>query len=122
MIAANAGVKDLKKAKAFYEETLGLEPVKMDVPDEAGVFYQCGAGTALFVYETPGGGTNQATTASWKVDDLDAEMKELKAKGVAFEDYDMLGLKTENGVATWGDNKAAWFKDPDGNIFCLNQM
>jgi catechol 2,3-dioxygenase-like lactoylglutathione lyase family enzyme len=124
MIAANAGVKDLKQAQSFYEDVLGLKAGQtVGEDDEGGVMYECGGGTMLFVYETPSGGTNQATTASWKVNDLEQAMQELKDKGVEFEDYDLPGLKTENGVATWGENeRAAWFKDPDGNIFCLNEM
>lgn len=83
--------------------------------------YQSGNGTAFFLYPSGGAGTNQASTAFWKVDNLDAEMSALRSKGVKFEDYDMPGVKTENGVAIGGGAKAAWFKDSEGNIMAVIQ-
>jgi catechol 2,3-dioxygenase-like lactoylglutathione lyase family enzyme len=119
-VAATLAVKDIERAKRFYSETLGLEAKD---EDDGGVFMECGEGTGLFVYPSEFAGSNKATAAAWKVDDLDAVMSELRGKGVTFEEYDMPGLKTENGVATWGDgNKGAWFKDPDGNILSVGQM
>ena len=84
------------------------------------VMYECGQGTALMIFETktkPG----QDTAAGFMVTDLEAEMTDLKSRGVVFEEYDFPGLKTVNGVATMGDVKGAWFKDPDGNIIALTQ-
>jgi predicted enzyme related to lactoylglutathione lyase len=112
-------VSDMKRAKDFYEQKLGLEPSDKDGD---GTTYQCGDGTALMIYESAGAGTSQATYASWEVDDLEAEMTALQANGVVFEDYDMPGLKTEDGVAAMGDYRAAWFKDSEGNILALSQM
>ena len=113
-------VKDIKQAREFYEGKLGLEPSK-DLGD-GGVIYKAGKGTALLVYPSASARTNQATYAGFSVDNMQETMKELSDKGVEFEDYDFPGLKTENGVATYpGGGKAAWFKDPDGNILALDE-
>ncbi len=111
-------VSDLAAARKFYEETLGLEAVREDM---MGVMYKCGGGTALLVYPSAGAGTSQGTYAGWKVDDLDAEMEYLRGKGVEFEEYDMPGLKTSDGVAETGGLRSAWFKDPDGNILAITE-
>ncbi|MGW8764344.1 VOC family protein [Streptomyces sp. NPDC055815] len=114
-IAAIIPVKDLARAKRFYSETLGLPLVK-ETPEDTR--YECG-GTTIGLYETPLGGEAGHTLASWKVDDLDGEMKELRDKGVAFEDYDLPGIKTVDGVAETDTMRGAWFKDTDGNILCV---
>jgi catechol 2,3-dioxygenase-like lactoylglutathione lyase family enzyme len=113
------GVKNIEKAKEFYGETLGLK-LKPGMEDDA--VYEAGGGTGVALYETAdNAGTNKATYATWEVQDLEDVMNGLRDKGVAFEDYDFPGLKTENGVASWENQKAAWFKDLDGNILCLHQ-
>lgn len=112
-------VSDLEKAKDFYENTLGLERGR---EEDMGVMYECGEGTGIYVYTSAGAGTSQATYASWKVDDLDEVMDELGGKGVKFEEYDMPGLKTVNGVAEAEGMRTAWFKDPDGNILAVGEM
>lgn len=112
-------VKDMVNARKFYEEKLGLSPSE---DNQGGVSYSCGNGTAIFVYESEFAGTNKGTAASWSVDNVEATVKELKDKGVAFEEYDNELIKTVDGVATWDDEKAAWFKDPDGNILGVNSM
>lgn len=111
-------VKDLATGKKFYGETLGL---KVDKEMDGVVTYKSGE-SVLVVYEAPTAGTNQATCAGWMVSDIKEVVSELKAKGVKFEHYDMPGTKWEDDVASWGEQgKAAWFKDPDGNILALNQ-
>jgi catechol 2,3-dioxygenase-like lactoylglutathione lyase family enzyme len=117
-ISPTVPVTDMERAKKFYAETLGL---KMKEEDEEGATFECGAGTTLFLYPSAGAGTSLATYAAWEVKDLEAVMKALKGKDVAFEDYDMPGLKTENGIATHDKEKAAWFKDSEGNILALSQ-
>jgi predicted enzyme related to lactoylglutathione lyase len=84
-------VKDLGRARQFYEQKLGLKPTRAGVD---GVTYECGGGTAAFMYPTPNAGTSQASQAFWQVDDIEREVAELKSRGVAFEEYDMPGLKT----------------------------
>ncbi|MER8044616.1 VOC family protein [Streptomyces sp. NPDC094032] len=114
-IAAIIPVNDMARAKRFYTETLGLTVTK-DSPQD--VMLETG-GTMIGLYETPYGGQAQHTLASWKVADLDAEMKELRSKGVAFEDYDLPGIKTVDGVVESDDMRGAWFKDSEGNILCV---
>ena len=114
---ANLAVKDLKKAKSFYEGTLGLEPVGSE-GDEV-IVYRSGS-TTLNVYRSKEAGTNRATAVTWEVgDEVEDVVEALKAKGVRFEHYDMPGLKLEGDVHVGDGMKVAWFKDPDGNILNL---
>lgn len=110
--------KELQRAKAFYKEKLGLEPT-----DERGdgIVFQTPAGAKIFMYETENAGTAKNTVLSWTTDDLDAEMADLRGRGVVFEDYDFPGLKTENGVATNEDGRGAWFTDSEGNILAVTE-
>jgi catechol 2,3-dioxygenase-like lactoylglutathione lyase family enzyme len=117
--AANLAVHDLGRARRFYETVLGLQPVH----EEGGeaIAYKSGAST-INVYRSQFAGTNKATAVSWEVDDVEAAVRDLKAKGVAFEHYDdMPGMKQEGDVyvAQDGHMRVAWFKDPDGNILNL---
>jgi predicted enzyme related to lactoylglutathione lyase len=109
---------DLARARAFYEAMLGFVPTG-EAPN--GVFYAFGAGTGCFLYVTPNAGSNRASQAYWKVDDVEAEVNALRARGVRFEEYDYPGLKTVNGIATVGGAKTAWFKDSEGNILAIVQ-
>ena len=111
-------VKDVAKARQFYEQKLGFKP-KEEVGH--GVVYEFAEHTACFLYPTPNAGTSKASQAFWQVDDVEREVAELKSKGVKFEEYDMPGMKTENGIMTAGGAKSAWFKDPDGNIMAIVQ-
>jgi predicted enzyme related to lactoylglutathione lyase len=111
-------VADVERARKFYEQTLGLVP-KQEYA--GGVIYECGKGSVVFMYPSAGAGTSKASQAFWQVDDVVAEVAELKARGVVFEEYDMPGLKTENGIATGGGAKTAWFKDTEGNILAVSQ-
>ena len=111
---ANLAVKDLKVARKFYEGTLGLKPV--DTEGEEVVVYRSG-NSVINVYRSDYAGTNKATAVTWAVgDDMENVVRNLKAKGVGFEHYDMPGLKQEGDLHVHGDMKVAWFKDPDGNI------
>ncbi len=109
---------DVAGARKFYEQTLGLKPKEEYA---GGVIYECGNGTIVFLYKSAGAGTSKASTAFWRVDDVEAEAAELRARGVVFEEYDMPGLKTENGIATGGGAKTAWSKDTEGNILAVSQ-
>jgi hypothetical protein len=73
------------------------------------------------MYPSAGAGTSKASTAFWAVDDVAAEVAELKAKGVVFEEYDFPGIKMENSIASGGGAKTAWFKDSEGNILAVSQ-
>lgn len=114
-IFAYIPASDLARARAFYEEELGFTPG--EVNPYAGVTYQFGDGTAAFLYVTPNAGSNKASTAFWGVDDVRAEVAELKAKGITFEAYE--GVTDEDDVAVGGGAKAAWFKDSEGNTMAL---
>ena len=110
---ATIAVSDLAKAKDFYENTLGL--TKKD-ENPGGVLYASGQGV-VFVYPSEYAGTNKATYATWSVDDVEGTVAALEDKGVSFEQYDDLpGTERQGSVHVMGDMKAAWFKDPDGNI------
>jgi catechol 2,3-dioxygenase-like lactoylglutathione lyase family enzyme len=114
---ATVAVKDLKAAKKFYEGTLGLEPAETQEPEA--VTYKSGSSNVL-VYRSQYAGTNRATAATWGVGrDIEKVVQALKAKGVAFEHYDLPGLTRKGDVHVGGNMKAAWFKDPDGNILAL---
>jgi predicted enzyme related to lactoylglutathione lyase len=118
-VAPALPASDMARARAFYEQALELSVVE---EDPGGVTFGCGKGTALFVYPSEFAGTNKATAAAFRVDDLDAVMSRLRERGVVFEDYDLPGLKTVEGVATFGDSKGAFFTDTEGNIIGLAQM
>ena len=117
---ATIAVKDLGRAKKFYEDTLKLKPAG-DADEEAAT-YKSGAST-LVVYRSTYAGTNKATSATWGVGgELQRDAKTLKDAGVPFEHYDMPGGRREGDIHIFGDFKAAWFKDPDGNILHINNM
>jgi len=112
---------DLKRARKFYEGTLGLKVIGED--PSPGIFLQAGNGTSLYIYQRAAT-TADHTVVSFEVNDIEAEAKELKRKGVKFEEYDIpsMGLKTVNGIATMGNyRKSAWFKDTEGNILAIAQ-
>ena len=111
---ANLAVKDLTRAKEFYEGVLGFEPVGRE-GDELTV-YRSGK-TTFNVYRSKEAGTNKATAVTWVVGDkVQDVVQALKAKGVTFEHYDMPGLTLERDVHVGYGMQVAWFKDPDGNI------
>jgi catechol 2,3-dioxygenase-like lactoylglutathione lyase family enzyme len=111
-------VKDLARARRFYEDALGLEPLGAK-PDGKFV-YRCG-GTELALFPKPEGTKAEHTVLSFKVDDIGAAIAQLKARGVRFADSDLPGLKTVEHVCVLGSEKAAWFEDPEGNILCLHE-
>jgi catechol 2,3-dioxygenase-like lactoylglutathione lyase family enzyme len=121
-IAPSLPASDIDRARRFYEEKLGFEPVQDD--DGTGnVMYGSSDGTRFTVYPSAFAGTNQATAAAWQVDDLGRVVAELRNRGVAFEEYDLPGLETVDGIATAPDGgRGAWFKDTEGNILGLVQM
>lgn len=112
--AANIAVKNLEKAKNFYEDILGLAQV--DAEGQEVIVYRSGNST-INVYQSQFAGTNQATAVTWTVGkDMENIVRALKSKGITFEHYDMPDMKREGDIHVAGDMKVAWFKDPDGNI------
>jgi catechol 2,3-dioxygenase-like lactoylglutathione lyase family enzyme len=110
--------KDVARARRFYEGKLGFKPKQETA---GGVIYEFGEKTACFLYPTPNAGTSLASQAFWQVDDVEAEVADLKARGVKFEEYDMPGVTMKNSIATGGGAKTAWFKDTEGNILAVSQ-
>jgi catechol 2,3-dioxygenase-like lactoylglutathione lyase family enzyme len=108
-------VRDVQLAKEFYAEKLGLNQID---ENEGGVMYESGMGK-LFTYQAPTAGTNRATCAAWDVDDIEQTVSDLQAKGIMFENYDIPDAEVDGFIYTMGSQKAAWFKDPDGNILSI---
>ena len=108
-------VKDLDRARKFYEENLGLKQV-----DDFGEGFMLKSGeTQVSVYRSEFAGTNKATALTFDVDDIEDEVRALKEKGISFEHYDLEGLKANGDIYEGEGMKTAWFKDPDGNILSL---
>ena len=114
-VFATLAVKDIVAGKKFYGETLGL---KQTDENPGGVTYTSGAGK-IFIYPAPTAGSGQATCAYWEVNDMEKVVEELKGKGISFEHYDLPGASRDGDIHVMGSIKAAWFKDPDGNILGL---
>lgn len=114
---ATIAVKDIDVARKFYEEALELTPA--DHQEPGALSYQTPK-AKIFVYASEYAGTNEATALTWIVEDVEKEVAALKTKGVRFEHYDDLPDTARQGdVHIAGDEKLAWFKDPDGNIHAL---
>lgn len=111
---------DLERARRFYAEKFGIAPAVED--RDEGLLFIFGDGSRFLLYETQFAGTAEHTVASFVVDDLDAAMSSLRGRGVVFEEYDYPGFKTVNGVVAMGQNRAAWFKDSEGNIIALSEL
>jgi predicted enzyme related to lactoylglutathione lyase len=117
-VAPTIPASDMDRAKRFYGDTLGL---KSTMENPAGVMYECGGGTGIFVYPTDQAGANPATYLSFDVDDLEATMADLKAKGIAIESYE--GLTDANGIADFGEGgRGFWIKDSEGNILSVGEF
>jgi catechol 2,3-dioxygenase-like lactoylglutathione lyase family enzyme len=108
---------NLQRVKKFYNEKLGLVPVREVA---GGITYQCG-GTWFNVFPSAGASNASFTQMGWEVDNIEAEVAALKARGIVFEEYNTPNLKTVNSVATIESAKAAWFKDTEGNLLGLYQ-
>ncbi len=117
--ATTLPAEDLKRARSFYEEKLGLESeTRDDMPE--GFFVRAGKGTLIFLYER-GRATAENTAVTFEVEDLEGTVSELRSRGVDFEEYDSPGMKTVGSIATRGADRAAWFKDSEGNILCAHE-
>lgn len=115
-LIATIPVADLERARAFYEDQLGFEHV---ATSEAGVLLRAGEGRILLYHSAAPAPTH--TLAGFEVDDLEPIMASLKARGVRFEDYDFPGLTTVDQIAWIGPERAAWFRDSEGNILSLSE-
>ncbi len=120
-VSAQVAVSDTAIAREFYEGKLRLPGTAG--PNEATWMYRCGAGTSLYVYTSPAhAGRATATVARWDVDDLEQVVDELITAGVTFEQYPQPVKTDARGIHDSGYGKVAWFRDPDGNTFALEQI
>lgn len=117
MVVATIPVSDLDRARAFYGETLGLT-ILWENP--ASIRFRCGDASELSTFKRPGTAT-QHTLAHFEVSDIEAAVRELEAKGVAFVDYTEGPLQTTGHIAQLGPARGAWFRDPDGNFLGLRE-
>jgi predicted enzyme related to lactoylglutathione lyase len=113
-------VRDMDRARAFYEGKLGFASPDGPKPDGAYV-YHCSGGAMVALYPKEGGTKAEHTALSFEVDDIEEEIRGLEKAGVRFEDYDLPGLKTVDHVCVIGSEKAAWFRDTEGNYLCLHE-
>jgi catechol 2,3-dioxygenase-like lactoylglutathione lyase family enzyme len=114
-VEATVPARDLERAAEFYGTVLGL-PGGGALEPRADLLYELGAGSTLLVYEWVGGPLPHVTVAHFVVDDVPGAVRDLQARGVVFDAYDLPELKTVGAVAQVGDHQFAWFKDPDGNV------
>jgi catechol-2,3-dioxygenase len=117
-VTANIPAADLDRARRFYADMLGLAPAEENL---GGLVYTTHGGTTFFLYQTEYAGQAGHTIAQWHVANVAKEVSDLKAKGLEFEHYDMPGVTWDGDVASIeGMGSAAWFKDSEGNIMCLD--
>jgi catechol 2,3-dioxygenase-like lactoylglutathione lyase family enzyme len=112
-------VRDPERARAFYERTLGLQP--LGAKPDGKFLFRCGNGALIALFPKAEGTKAEHTAASFEVANLEEAVGALAARGVAFHDYDLPGFRTVNHVCVLGSEKAAWFSDPEGNILCLHE-
>ena len=124
-VATRLPVKDLQRARRFYREKLGLEPIE---ERPGGLLYRCGNGM-FALFESAGTASGTHTQMGWEVEDIEAVVAELRGRGVVFEEVNVPGLRTENGIAEVEGNypsvgvaeRAAWFRDSEGNLLGIGQ-
>jgi predicted enzyme related to lactoylglutathione lyase len=125
-VSSRIPAQDLQRAKRFYLEKLGLTPAE---ERPGGARYEC-AGGSFALFESTGTASGRHTQMSWQVDDIESTVSALRRRGVVFEEYDLPGLKTVNGIAEVAGNypskggiaeRGAWFKDSEGNLLSIGQ-
>lgn len=109
---------DLARARAFYEETLGIEPASVS---PGGVFYRA-AGTRFLVFPSAGASSGTHTQMGFATDDIEADVADLRSRGVRFESYDMDGFDKATLIFTGGPIRSAWFRDSEGNLLGIVQL
>jgi catechol 2,3-dioxygenase-like lactoylglutathione lyase family enzyme len=116
-VYATIPAQELGRARSFYADKLGLQPEE-EGPE--GLRYRCGDGSFL-LFASSGAASGAHTQLGWDVDDIEAAVAALRERGVVFEEYDMPGLKTVNGIAEIEGERAAWFKDSEGNLLAVGE-
>ncbi len=118
-IRMSIAAADMERARQFYSEKLGLTPL---AELSFGLMYECAGSRFMIVNNPESAGKATYSLISWETADIELLVRELKAKGVHFEDYDLPYLKTEDNIATLGADRVAWFRDSEGNLHALAQM
>ena len=118
-VAMMLPVTDVDRARTFYLESLGLDYTGSN--DDGSAMFALDGGTTLVLLPRPDSRPSESTAMSFEVDDITGEIDDLERRGVVFEDYDLPDLTTVDHVCVMGAEKAAWFRDPDGNVLCLHQ-
>jgi tRNA-Thr(GGU) m(6)t(6)A37 methyltransferase TsaA len=125
-VATRLPAQDLERARRFYSEKLGLEPVE---ERPGGLLYRCG-GTEFALFQSAGEPSGAHTQMAWEVDDIEATVRDLRERGLIFEEYELPGLTTVDGIADVAGNypskggvgeRAAWFRDSEGNLVGIGQ-
>jgi catechol 2,3-dioxygenase-like lactoylglutathione lyase family enzyme len=116
---ATIPASDLGRARAWYQDKLGLTS---NEEEPEALLYRSGGDHLFLLFSSSEAGTAQHQLAAWIVEDLSAEVAEMRRRGVVFEEYDRPGLRTEDGIATTPVGKAAWFKDSEGNVLTITQL
>jgi catechol 2,3-dioxygenase-like lactoylglutathione lyase family enzyme len=124
-VTARLPAQDLERARVFYADKLGLEPAEKRA---GGLLYRCARGE-FALFQSAGSPSGSHTQMAWEVEDIEATVAQLKARGVVFEEYDLPGLRTVRGLTDIPDNypskgigeRAAWFKDSEGNLLAIGQ-
>ena len=124
-VATRLPAQDLERARRFYAEKLGLEPVE---ERPGGLRYRC-RDSEFVVFQSTGAASGDHTQMAWEVDDIEATMRELRERGVVFEEYDFPGLRTVDGIVEVEGNypskgtgeRGAWFRDSEGNLLGIGQ-
>lgn len=116
-VYATIPAQDLQRARTFYADKLGLQPAE-EGPD--GLRYRCGDGGFL-LFASSGAASGTHTQLGWDVDDIEAAVAALRDRGVSFEEYDLPGFKTVDGIAEIDGERAAWFKDSEGNLLAIGE-
>ena len=112
-------VKDMDRARRFYEQALGLKPAGFGA--DGNFIFACSGNSSIALIVKPEGTKAEHTAISFQVEGIEQRIAELKERGVVFEDYDLPGLKTVEHVCVLGSHRAAWFKDTEGNYLCLHE-
>ena len=119
-VAMMLPVTDVDRARTFYSETLGLDYTGTN--DEGSALYALDGGSTLVLLPRPDSSPSASTAMSFEVDDITSEIVDLEQRGVVFEDYDLPDLTTVDHVCVLGAERAAWFRDPAGNVLCLHEQ
>jgi catechol 2,3-dioxygenase-like lactoylglutathione lyase family enzyme len=115
--AAMLPASDMERAKSWYADKLDMKP---SYEDEGGAEYRTADGTSFWVYPSEFAATNRATTMGFMTKSLDKDMSEMRSRGITFEEYDIPGIKTKDGVAEFAEGeRGCWFKDSEGNIIAI---